>query len=60
MPHFPEDMAMPRPAVETKKQMATAGDANTYRVRVKNRRMRYLSMHPDYFKSADLELAGRA
>lgn len=29
------------------------------RVRVKNRRKRYLDLNPDYFTSAELELAGR-
>ena len=28
------------------------------RVRVKNRRKRYLDMHPEYFSSPSLELAG--
>ena len=64
MPHFPEEMDSQtlalRSAVETENKIATSEDNNTYRIRVKNRRKRYLDTHPDYFKSADLELAGRA
>ncbi len=28
------------------------------RIRIKNRRKRYLDLHPEYFTSANLELAG--
>lgn len=34
-------------------------DSHTQRIRIKNRRKRYLDLHPEYFKSSELELAGR-
>lgn len=34
-------------------------DSHAQRIRIKNRRKRYLDLHPEYFKSPELELAGR-
>lgn len=33
-------------------------DSRAQRLKVKNRRKRYLDLHPEYFDSAELELAG--
>ena len=35
-----------------------AEESRKERIRIKNRRMRYLDLNPGYFTSADLELAG--
>lgn len=47
MPHFPKDSGF------SVKDASSAQNA----VKVKNRRKRYLDLHPEYF-SAGLELAG--
>jgi hypothetical protein len=47
MPHFPKDSGF------TVKDVSSAQNA----VKVKNRRKRYLDLHPEYF-SSELELAG--
>lgn len=49
MPHFPMNTGF--------KPEDTSSDAHHPSVRVKNRRKRYLDLHPEYF-SGDLELAG--
>lgn len=49
MPHFPMDTGF--------KPEDTSSDARHPSIQVKNRRKRYLDLHPEYF-SADLELAG--
>lgn len=50
MPLFPMDTGF-QPGQETSEDLQRPS------VQVKNRRKRYLDMHPDYF-SAELELAG--
>lgn len=59
MPHFPmgtgRDMDLTEDVQEDSENKSTQPSAET---RVKNRRKRYLDLHPEYF-SADLELAGR-
>lgn len=49
MPHFPMNTGFKAEDASTNAQHPS--------VRVKNRRKRYLDLHPEYF-SADLELAG--
>ena len=48
---------MEAPAYTQVVQVAGAPSAGPDRIRVKNRRKRYLDLHPDYFGS-QLELAG--
>lgn len=52
MPHFRENSLTDSVAVENDEYRA-------YRIRVKNRRMKYLELHPEYFEDPELELAGR-
>ena len=57
MPHFPDeqrefDLAM-------RKKTDDEQDAREQRLRTKNRRKRYLDLHPEYFQQSHLELAGR-
>ena len=49
MPHFPTD---------EKGALRGLHDRNKH-LRVKNRRKRYLDLHPEYFEQSSLELAGR-
>lgn len=61
MPHFPES---PTQASLHTRDMAsdtvsTQDVTQPDRVRVKNRRMRYLALHPEYFEESHLEIAGR-
>lgn len=46
MPHFPKDSGF-----------MASDSAKCHTLTVKNRRKRYLDLHPEYY-SADLELAG--
>lgn len=50
MPHFPMNTG-----VESSKEVSS--DAQVSAIQTKNRRKRYLDLHPEYF-SAELELAG--
>ncbi len=54
MPHFIEDTAV---MIEQADAVASRGDDEP--IRTKNRRIRYLELHPDYFEDPGLELAGR-
>jgi hypothetical protein len=49
MPHFPSS------------QDTTSNEEGDRegRIRIRNRRKRYLDLHPEYFKDSSLELAGR-
>ena len=62
MPHFPEssdyDATMLRASTTTGMELDETA-ARTDRIRVKNRRKRYLDLHPEYFNEPHLELAGR-
>ena len=65
MPHFPSsDSAVASEALsmlsikEQKERMSSANQGPPGRIRIKNRRKRYLDLHPEYFLSAELELAG--
>jgi hypothetical protein len=49
MPHFSTD---------EKDALRSEHDRNQF-IRVKNRRKRYLDLHPEYFEQSSLELAGR-
>lgn len=61
MPHFPMgtglDMEMRGHAQEDSMSESKSTQQPSAETRVKNRRKRYLDLHPEYF-SADLELAG--
>lgn len=60
MPHATGDMKMTiRQRVSEQPVEEAAPDPRTDRIRAKNRRKRYLDLHPEYFKSAEIELAGR-
>lgn len=52
MPHFPS-----KPHDSSDEHVDAV--ARDRRIRIKNRRKRYLDLHPDYFKEPHLELAGR-
>jgi len=58
MPRFPEmqDQTMSETTTDAKEE----DDARAaQRIQVKNRRKRYLDLHPEYFTEPHLELAGR-
>lgn len=50
MPHFPMSTGV-------QSSQDASSDAQHASIKVKNRRKRYLDLHPEYF-TADLELAG--
>jgi hypothetical protein len=57
MPHIPSD-----DVVLTDVNANGGGEdvvAREHRIQIKNRRIRYLEIHPEYFKQPSLELAGR-
>lgn len=62
MPLFPV-VARPDEQRDTEMSLDSAAtpemDPHAQRIRIKNRRKRYLDLHPEYFKSPELELAGR-
>ena len=49
MPHF----------LDEKVNNLKLDDSRRHHIRVKNRRKKYLDMHPEYFQESSLELAGR-
>lgn len=60
MPHFPTGAGLDMEMTEHDQEDSMSESKSTQlsaETRVKNRRKRYLDMHPEYF-SADLELAG--
>lgn len=60
MPHFPTGTGLDMETTEHDQEDSMSESTSTQlsaETRVKNRRKRYLDMHPEYF-SADLELAG--
>lgn len=60
MPHFPMRTGLETEIDQHREDVKSESRSSqpSVEVRVKNRRKRYLDMHPEYF-SADLELAGR-
>ena len=64
MPHFPagdHDSDIITATQRSGKIMGIQREseaARTARLQIKNRRRRYLEMHPEYFESSNLELAG--
>lgn len=63
MPHFPaESTKLPiRPDIDAKSALARRPSASTpqrNRIRIQNRRKRYLELHPEYFQDSTLELSG--
>lgn len=60
MPHFPMRTGLETEIDQRREDVKSESRSSqpSVEVRVKNRRKRYLDMHPEYF-SADLELAGR-
>jgi len=64
MPHFPEGETSAENTVATERFARPVGpqretyEARLDRLRIKDRRRRYLQMHPEYFESSSLELAG--
>jgi hypothetical protein len=61
MPFFPSDTGGGQNVEDDEdspKMGNNEGAPLSSRIRVKNRRKRYLDLHPEYFCSADLELAG--
>ena len=65
MPHFPESLARISPTIAQPSNAAAReilhepDEARAARIRVKTRRRRYLELHPEYFDSENLELAGQ-
>lgn len=64
MPHAAEDVEIAirlRNSEQSRDtpQAPSETDPPTERFRIKNRRKRYLDIHPEYFQSADIELAGK-
>ncbi|EME44919.1 hypothetical protein DOTSEDRAFT_70836 [Dothistroma septosporum NZE10] len=64
MPHFPSsDSMVASEALSTlsihskHENMSATGQVQPDRIRIKNRRKRYLDLHPEYFHGAELELA---
>jgi hypothetical protein len=61
MPFFPSGTGT---AIDVEKDrqldmiMSSEGTQSPSPIRIKNRRKRYLDLHPEYFTSANLELAG--
>lgn len=47
-----------RSAVSSLRRPRTRSPATVRRLQIKNRRRRYLELHPDYFDSSSHELAG--
>lgn len=58
MPHSTEDVALTQQHMTLRPSSDDAAAENDERVVIKNRRKRYLDLHPEYFEDADLELAG--
>jgi hypothetical protein len=63
MPFFPPGtgaaMAGESDKLSEARVVAHSSDAaSPSRIRIKNRRKRYIDIHPEYFSSANLELAG--
>ena len=61
MPFFPPSTDPTTPAeIDTHEDPTMGSDfaRSTTWIRTKNRRKRYLDLHPEYFTSANLELAG--
>lgn len=60
MPHATGDLKMAiRQRASEQPAEESAPDHRVERIRTKNRRKRYLDLHPEYFKTAEIELAGR-
>lgn len=60
MPHFPtKDIEVPHSYADREGSQRGLERPQDNRVRIKNRRQRYLDLHPEYFKESSLELAGR-
>jgi hypothetical protein len=57
MPHFPEGTGFEMKSDGAQRDVKSSSVQPSPAMRVKNRRKRYLDIHPEYF-SADLELAG--
>lgn len=60
MPHFPMGTGLETEMDHDREDVKSESQSSqpSVEMRLKNRRKRYLDMHPEYF-SADLELAGR-
>ena len=61
MPHFPETDPAQKQALAFR-STAVSNDKQSEeqaRIKIKNRRKRYLDLHPEYFKRDELELSGR-
>jgi len=59
MPHLEDVASIANKSVVSQKTSSIGDDAYANRIRTKNRRKRYLDLHPEYFKQPHLELAGR-
>ena len=64
MPLFPAETTIQQSDVVVRPSGAEMevddeGAEHTHRIRIKNRRKRYLDLHPEYFSDSNLELAGR-
>lgn len=59
MPHFEDSASIAEKSLAAPRRSAVERDAHATRIRIKNRRKRYLDLHPEYFKQPHLELAGR-
>ena len=64
MPHFPADTSAQQYDVAihlrpTQGETSSEEEMRARRIRIKNRRKRYLDLNPEYFSDSNLELAGR-